>query len=50
MDGIVYLSPVGVHAVSFPNLFTDLCRLLPEAAAEPLLARYTATRSRPRTR
>jgi len=24
VDGIVYLSPAGIHPVSFPNLFTDL--------------------------
>jgi len=40
VDGIVYLSPVGAHAVNFPNLFADLSRLLPEDAAEPLLGRY----------
>lgn len=39
-ESIVYLSPVGAHPVSFANLFTDLCRVLPERAAERLLARY----------
>jgi hypothetical protein len=38
--GIVYLSPVGGHPVSFPNLFADLCRLLPEDHAETLGERY----------
>ncbi len=47
VDGIVYLSPIGAHAVNFPNLFTDLCRLLPEGAAEPLLARYREPRESP---
>jgi tetratricopeptide (TPR) repeat protein len=40
VDGIVYLSPIGAHAVSFPNLLADLCRLLPSETAESLLARY----------
>ena len=38
--GIVYLSPVGGHPVNFPNLFADLCRLLPEDDAEALTERY----------
>ena len=38
--GIVYLSPAGLHPVNFPNLFTDLCRLLPPEAADRLLQRY----------
>lgn len=38
-DGIVYLSPLG-HPVNFPNLFDDLCRLLPEDVADGLRARY----------
>ena len=33
MDGIVYLSPSGAHPVNFPNLFDDLCLLLPDADA-----------------
>ena len=46
--GIVYLSPVGGHPVNFPNLFADLCRLLPEDhAAEPGVS-GTRTRSRAR--
>jgi TIR domain-containing protein/AAA domain-containing protein len=40
VDGIVYLSPSGAHPVSFPNLFDDLCRLLPLDAAEGLRQRY----------
>ena len=40
VDAIVYLSPVGIHPVSFPNLFADLTRLLPDAAAERLLHLY----------
>lgn len=49
VDGIVYLSPVGAHPVNFPNLFSDLCRLLSADLAEPLLARY-AIRRQPRPR
>jgi tetratricopeptide (TPR) repeat protein len=40
VDGIVYLAPTGKHAINFPNLFADLCRLLPEEQSERLLARY----------
>ena len=40
VDGIVYLSPAGAHPVNFPNLFADLCRLLPPEAADRLLQRY----------
>jgi tetratricopeptide (TPR) repeat protein len=40
VDGIVYLSPAGEHPVNFPNLFTDLCRLLPQEDADRLLQRY----------
>jgi hypothetical protein len=40
VDGIVYLSPVGAHPVSFPNVFADLCRLLPDPDAERLGQRY----------
>jgi tetratricopeptide (TPR) repeat protein len=45
--GIVYLSPLGAHPVNFPNLFTDLCRLLPADRAEPLLARYRHSQATP---
>ena len=38
--GIVYLSPVGGHPVNFPNLFADLCRLLPTDQAKILGKRY----------
>ena len=40
MDGSVYLRTPGAHPVSWANLFTDLCRLLPKQTAEPLLQRY----------
>ena len=40
VDGIVYLSPAGAHPVNFPNLFTDLCRLLPTDDSDQLLQRY----------
>jgi tetratricopeptide (TPR) repeat protein len=40
VDGIVYLSTKGVHPVSFANLFTDLCRLLPAETADWLGQRY----------
>jgi tetratricopeptide (TPR) repeat protein len=36
VDGIVYLSPVGRHKVNFPNLFTDLTKLLPDVVAQRL--------------
>ena len=47
VDGIVYLSPSGAHPVNFPNLFTDLCRLLPPEASERLLQRYRDPRQTP---
>jgi len=47
IDGIVYLSPVGPHGVSFRNLFADLCRLLPPEKAEPLLDRYREPQATP---
>ena len=40
VDGIVYLSPSGAHPVNFPNLFDDLCRLLPDQAAGRLRQAY----------
>jgi len=40
VDGIVYLSPVGVHKVSFPSLFADLGRLLPDHTAKRLEQLY----------
>jgi tetratricopeptide (TPR) repeat protein len=40
VDGIVYLSPSGAHPVNFPNLFDDLCRLLPDEAADRLRQAY----------
>jgi tetratricopeptide (TPR) repeat protein len=39
-DGIVYLSAAGSRRVNFPNLFADLCKLLPGAAAAELDALY----------
>jgi tetratricopeptide (TPR) repeat protein len=36
LDGIVYLSARSGHPVNFPNLFYDLCKLVPEAAAKYL--------------
>ena len=40
VDAIVYLSPVGMHPVSFPNLFIGLTRVLPDAEARRLLQLY----------
>jgi tetratricopeptide (TPR) repeat protein len=40
VDGIVYLSPSGAHPVNFPNLFADLCRLLPTDSADQLRQQY----------
>jgi hypothetical protein len=34
VDGIVYLSARAGHPVNFPNLFFDLCKLLPEDTAK----------------
>ena len=36
VGGIVYLSEIGTHRISFPNLFGDLCRLLPPEVATRL--------------
>jgi tetratricopeptide (TPR) repeat protein len=36
VDGIVYLSARSGHPVNFPNLFSDLCKLLPEQMAKYL--------------
>ena len=36
VDGIVYLSAVGGHRVNFPNLYADLCKLLPNEKAKTL--------------
>jgi tetratricopeptide (TPR) repeat protein len=47
VDGIVYLSPAGQHPVSFPNLFTGLCRLLPLQDADRLAQRYRDPRQTP---
>jgi len=40
VDGIVYLSATGTRAVSVPNLYADLCKLLPDEAARELDALY----------
>jgi hypothetical protein len=49
VDGIVYLSPLGVHPVDFAHMFADLCRLLPTEVAEPLLKRRHAGQESPAT-
>ena len=40
VSGIVYLSARGTRQVSVPNLFADLCKLLPEETARGLDALY----------
>jgi tetratricopeptide (TPR) repeat protein len=40
VDGIVYLSAVGTRIVNVPNLFADLCQLVPDDAARDLDALY----------
>ncbi len=40
VDGIVYLSAVGTRQINTPNLFADLCRLLPADTAQSLDALY----------
>lgn len=47
VEGIVYLSPAGMHPVNFPNLFNDLCRLLPLQAADRLQQCYRDPRQTP---
>ena len=39
-DGIVYLSATGTRRINVPNLFADLCKLLPDATAAGLDAVY----------
>jgi tetratricopeptide (TPR) repeat protein len=39
-EAIVYLSSAGARRVSVPNLYADLCRLLPPARAQELMAAY----------
>ena len=39
-DGIVYLSATGTRRINVPNLFADLCKLLPDAIAAGLDAVY----------
>jgi uncharacterized caspase-like protein len=40
VDAIVYLSPAGIHPISFANLFADLTRVLPDAEAQRLQQLY----------
>jgi tetratricopeptide (TPR) repeat protein len=40
VDGIVYLSATGSRRVNFPNIFSDLCKLLPDEVAQRLDALY----------
>lgn len=47
VESIVYLSPVGKHPVTFANLFTDLCRVLPEERSKQLLERHRDPSARP---
>ncbi|MBI5652119.1 MAG: TIR domain-containing protein [Chloroflexi bacterium] len=48
VDGIVYLSAVGTRAINTPNLFADLCKLLPDATAHALDAIYRDPKIAPR--
>jgi len=36
VDGIVYLSEKGLRKINVPNMYTDLCRLLPSDTAQKL--------------
>ena len=40
VDGIVYLSATGTRRINVPNLYADLCQLLPADKAQPLEALY----------
>ena len=40
VEGIVYLSEIGSHRVTFVNIFYDLCKLLPAETANELDAIY----------
>jgi tetratricopeptide (TPR) repeat protein len=40
VDGIVYLSALGTRPINLPNLFADLCKLLPAETARQLDALY----------
>lgn len=46
LDGIVYLSARSGHPVNFPNLFYDLCKLVPEVAAKYLDQLYKDSKQR----
>jgi tetratricopeptide (TPR) repeat protein len=48
VDGIVYLSAIGTRAINTPNLFADLCKLLPDATAPALDAIYRDPQIAPR--
>ena len=39
-DGIVYLSAAGTRRINFPNLYADLCKLLPDVTVAGLDAVY----------
>jgi tetratricopeptide (TPR) repeat protein len=47
VDGIVYLRTRSADPVSWADLFTDLCRLLPEQTAEPLMQQYRESHETP---
>ena len=40
-EAIVYLSPANGRRVTVPNLYADLCRLLPDSRREELMTAYT---------
>jgi tetratricopeptide (TPR) repeat protein len=48
VDGIIYLTPSGGHPVSFPNLYEDLTRLLPEETVARLKAQADDPRLSPK--
>lgn len=50
VDGIVYLSASGTRRVNLPNLYADLCRLLPDAEAAALEALAKDPHMTPRAR
>ncbi len=49
VDGVVYLGPTGSRHVRFPDLYADLCRLLPEAQAQLLDRISTNPQAKPRS-
>lgn len=40
IDGVVYLSAIGTRRITFPNLYADLCKLLPEEVSRDLHSLY----------